>query len=217
MSARAAASPKARRTWRRRAEARPDEILDSALDVFIQQGFDAARMEDIAAGAGITKGALYLYFEGKEALLRALIERELAPMAARVEMLAAAGAGDPAGTIRQLAKLVAGVLANARVFAIPLLVVSISNRFPDLAEEYRANVFARARGALESLIRRGMEIGQFRTVDPAAGARAIIGPLMFEVIWTHALKGPSELGRGQQWVDAQVDILLRGIAAEERA
>lgn len=205
----------ARRTWTRRSEARPDEILSSALDVFIRQGFDAARMEDIAQGAGVTKGALYLYFEGKEQLLRALIERELAPMVMRIEALADAGVADPAKTIRQLARLVSGVLANARIFALPLLVVAIANRFPDLAEDYRMNVFARGRAAMAGLIRRGIAMGQFRAVDAEAGARAIMGPLMFEVIWTHALKGPSELGRSQDWVDAQVDILLNGIAAEK--
>jgi hypothetical protein len=63
------------------------------------------------------------------------------------------------------------------------------------------------------LVQRGVELGQFRNVDPVAAARAMMGPIMVEIIWTHALRGESELGRGQAWIDAQVDILLRGIGA----
>ncbi len=67
------AAPKGAGKWRRRAEARPDELLDAALDEFIARGFDAARVEDIAKRAGLSKGAVYLYFKSKEEVLRALI------------------------------------------------------------------------------------------------------------------------------------------------
>jgi AcrR family transcriptional regulator len=207
------AAMKLRKTWRRRAEARPDEILDAALDVFIANGFDAARMDDVAARAGVTKGALYLYFEGKEAMLRALIEREVQPMVARLEALAEARSPDPTELIRQAAQIVSRALANPRLFAVPLLIVGISGRFPDIAEYYRETVFARGRAVMARLVQRGVELGQFRNVDPVAAARAMMGPIMVEVIWTHALRGESELGRGQAWIDAQVDILLRGIGA----
>ena len=62
-------------TRRRRPEARPDEILDAALSVFAEQGFTAARVEDIARRAGLSKGAVYLYFPSKEAMLNALVEQ----------------------------------------------------------------------------------------------------------------------------------------------
>ncbi|MGE0827959.1 MAG: TetR/AcrR family transcriptional regulator [Hyphomonadaceae bacterium] len=204
---------KSRRSWRRRAQARPDEILDAALDEFIARGFDAARMDDVAARAGITKGALYLYFEGKEAMLRALIAREVQPIMARMEAIAASEAGDPATLIKMAAKVVSGALANPRLFALPLLVISISGRFPDLARFYRESVFARGRGVLASLIERGVALGQFRRVDPIAAARALMGPIMVEIVWTHALKGPSELAENEKLVEAQMDILLHGISA----
>jgi hypothetical protein len=105
-------------------------------------------------------------------------------------------------------------LGQTRIFSIPLLVVSISGRFPDLAEHYRERVLGRGRAALERLIRRGVEIGQFRPVDPAAAARAMMGPIMFEMIWTHALRGESEIGRSDAWLAAHLDILARGIAAQ---
>lgn len=206
---------KKNRTWERRAEARPDEILDAALDEFIVQGFDAARMEDIARRAGISKGAIYLYFTGKEALLRGLIEREVKPVFDRVMTLAQGGAADPKGTLRGIATMMCAVMTDARIAAIPFLVVSISNRFPDIAQFYRREVIEKARAALEGLVAEGVEKGQFRKVDPKIVSRAFIGPMMFEVIWTHVLKGPTDLGN-QKWIEAQFDVLLHGLE-EERA
>src|SRR6266550_6654530 len=59
--------------WRRRKEARPAELLDAALDVFFEKGFAAARLEDIAARAGVSKGTVYLYFSSKEDVFDALV------------------------------------------------------------------------------------------------------------------------------------------------
>lgn len=210
------AQPKKRRTWRRRAEARPDEILDAALDAFIANGFDGARMDEIAARAGITKGAVYLYFEGKEQMLRALIEREIQPIVARLEAAAQIETNDPVAIIRMAATMVAQALANPRLFALPILMASLSGRYPDLADFYRVTVFARGRAVMARLIRRGIELGQFRDVDPVAAARALMGPLMVEVVWTHVLRGESELGRTPELIEAQLDILLNGIAARSK-
>src|SRR5271168_794258 len=64
--------------WRRRKTARPDEIIGAALEEFADRGFAAARLEDIARRAGISKGSLYLYFETKEDIFRAVARAALA-------------------------------------------------------------------------------------------------------------------------------------------
>src|SRR5271165_3729376 len=63
--------------WTRRKEARPTEILDAAVAVFAEKGFAAARMEDIAKRAGVTKGTIYLYFEGKEDVFKTLVRESI--------------------------------------------------------------------------------------------------------------------------------------------
>jgi AcrR family transcriptional regulator len=75
--------------WRRRREARPQELLEAALSVFAEKGFTAARLDEIAARAGVSKGTLYLYFPSKEALLEALIDAAILPRIERVERLVA--------------------------------------------------------------------------------------------------------------------------------
>jgi AcrR family transcriptional regulator len=206
------AGGKKNRTWSRRAEARPDEILDAALDEFVAKGFDAARMDDVAARAGLSKGAIYLYFAGKDALLRALIEREVSPVFQSAAMIAA-NTPDPKAALRAVATMVAGRIANPRLAAIPLLVVSISNRFPELADFYRVHVVEKAIGVIETLIGRGVAMGQFKPVDPRAVVRAMAGPIMFEVIWAHALKGESRLVDPAKWLEAQFTLLFEGLEA----
>ena len=204
---------KQRPAWRRRSGDRPNEILTAALDEFIAKGFDSARMEDIATKAGLSKGAVYLYFDSKEALLRALIEREILPLVARVTAVAEGEAQDPKAALTVFLSSVAALLSNPRIFAVPRLVISISGRFPELRDHYRRSVAEPGRSAIERMIRRGIELGQFRKVDPAAATRAIIGPLFFEALWTHVLAGETALGDPAAFVRGQIDVLVNGIGA----
>jgi len=66
--------------WRRRKDARPGEIVDAALEVFAGKGFAAAKLDDIARLAGISKATLYLYFETKEEIFRAVARAAVASL-----------------------------------------------------------------------------------------------------------------------------------------
>ncbi|MDZ4692080.1 TetR/AcrR family transcriptional regulator [Terricaulis sp.] len=197
--------------WQRRAEARPEEILEAALAEFDERGFEAARMEDIAKAAGISKAAIYLYFPSKMALLEALIEAKVAPLAAQAQKLAAAGQADPLNALKLFATVAAARMADPKVIAVPRLVIGISGRFPEIAEYYRTHVVAKARGALEQLIEAGIASGAIRKVDTAAVVRAFIGPLFFEAMWTHVLKGETALHDPQKLIEQQFDVLLHGL------
>jgi AcrR family transcriptional regulator len=65
--------------WHRRADERPREICAAALDVFAEKGFAAARLDEIARRAGVSKGTLYLYFKDKAELFRAVVRDAIAP------------------------------------------------------------------------------------------------------------------------------------------
>ncbi len=203
--------------WRRRAEARPEEILEAALAEFVEKGFDGARMEDVAQRAQLSKGALYLYFSGKEALLKALIEAKMGPIAAQVRALAEAGAAQPMAALRTIAQVAAARFADPASTAVPRLVVGLSARFPEITAHYRKQVAERAREAFESLIRAGIAQGVFRPVDPRAAARAFIGPLFFEAAWTHVLGGETGFSSPQEMIEGHLDLLFNGLAAEKPA
>ena len=67
------------RAWERRKEHRPGELLDAALEVFVARGYAAARLDDVAARAGVSKGTLYLYYAGKEDLFKAVVRVNIVP------------------------------------------------------------------------------------------------------------------------------------------
>lgn len=198
--------------FRRRAEARPDEILDAALLVFTDKGFEPAKVDEVAARAGVSKGAVYLYFESKEALLRGLIEREVAPVAARIRALAEAGAADPAATLRLLVATAAGLVANEKLFATPRIVLSVAPRFREIAAYYRERVIDEALGAVTRLIREGGKRGVFRDVDAEAAARMVMGPLLLYAMRRHVF-GAREKSSAEARATAHLDILLNGLAA----
>lgn len=206
-------SSRASPRWRRRAGARPEEILEAALAEFTERGFDAARMEDIAKRAGISKGAVYLYFASKEAVLRALIDAKIGPIAGQAEAIARAGADDPVGALKLVASAASMRLRDPQILAVPRLVIGLSARFPELADFYRTHVAERARAALESLIVAGIAKGVFRDVDPHAAARAFIGPIFFEAMWTHVLRGESTFADPEKLVESHLNLLFEGLRA----
>ena len=201
--------------WRRRAEARPEEILEAALAEFNERGFEAARMEDIGKRAGLSKAGVYLYFPSKMALLEALIEARVSPLATQAQTLAHAGKDDPLAALRLLARVAAHRIADPNVFAVPRLVIGLSGRFPQIAEYYRTHVVEKARGALEALIDAAIAKQQIRAVDKGAVVRAFIGPMFFEAMWTHVLRGESALAEPEKLIEQHFDILLNGL--ERRA
>lgn len=199
--------------WRRRADARPEEILDAALAEFNAKGFDAARMEDVAKRAGLSKAGVYLYFPSKEAVLKALIEARVAPIAALARSAFLAGMSDPTTTLKQVGAMLAQRLSDPEVFAVPRLVLGLAGRYPELADYYREHVAEVARAALENLIAEGIKRGQFRDVDPTLAARSLIGAVLFEMLWTHILRGAPE-SNVSAWADAQIDFVLQGLLKE---
>lgn len=198
--------------FRRRSDARPDEILDAALAVFGERGFEAARMDDIAARAGVSKGAIYLYFDSKEAVLKGLIEREVAPFAARVRALAETGGADPAATLRLIVRTATQLTQGPGFAATPRVVLSVAARFPEIGRYYREHVVDIGLGAIEALIESGAASGVFRAVDARAAARMVMGPILLKALHIHILGGAPDRD-AEARAEAIAGILFNGIAA----
>lgn len=212
-----AAGRTARPRWRRRADARPDEILDAALEVFSREGFEAARVEDVAKVAGLSKGAVYLYFPSKEDLLRALIAREVAPFAKGLGVLADAGKSDPKAALKTVVGALGAMIADPKRFQTPKVVLAVAARFPEIGRYYREAVVEIAAGAVAALIAEGARRGEFRKVDPKAAARFVLGPILLEGLWRHILQGPADERPDAARAAAHFDLLMHGLGAGEAA
>lgn len=190
---------------------RADDILDAALKLFDEVGFDAARVDDIAAQAGVSKGGVYLYFKSKTAILEALIARDVAPVAAAAAMLADHGRDDPLGTLRLILSTLPQRLDDPRLFAIPRLVIASSNRFPEIAATYQREVISRVQTAIITLVRGAIEKGQMRAADPLVVCRALMGLAIFEALRRHVFK---EADAGAHVSVAQLETVLSLFAPE---
>src|SRR5437868_3530739 len=129
--------------WTRRKQARPAEILDAALKVFAAKGFAAARMEDIARAAGVTKGTIYLYFENKEAVFKSLVRTEIGDALTVVSANVSAFEGSASALLRMMLSTMAGLLIESDKVVLPKIVIAESANFPWLAEFYRFEVIER--------------------------------------------------------------------------
>ena len=201
--------------WRRRANARPDEVMDAALDLFMENGFAATRVGDIAKRAGLSKGAIYLYFDSKEAILKALIQRSIVPVVESSETLAQNMSGDPQMVIRMIVTLIADRMNDPRIFAIPRLVIAEAGNFPELAQMYRNEVIERGFQALERLLKQGVEQGIFRPMNTRLAIRNIAGPLVVHGLLSSAFKLDSDTKVDPgDFVTSHLDILFNGLLVE---
>jgi AcrR family transcriptional regulator len=202
--------------FRRRAEARPDEVLDAALDLFLERGFSATRVEDIAARAGLSKGAVYLYFPSKEAVLEGIVRRAIVPIAATAVDMVSNYAGDPRTIISMVMKTVARRMADPRTIAIPKLMMREMINFPDFAAMYRREVLDKVIPMVVGLLKTGMAEGYLREVDPDLTIRSIIGPIMLHILLDEVFGvRPADGLALERLIDNHLTILFDGLSAPQ--
>ena len=142
-----------------KAAARREAILEAALDEFHARGFAAARLEDVAARAGVAKGTIYLYFADKEALFEELVRVQLYPVIGTFE--AALNSDLPLrALIDQAIEIFSHQVFGTRRALIMRLIMSEGPRFPALAEFYHREVLSRILGAVRARLVRALDRGE---------------------------------------------------------
>jgi len=170
-----AAEPHEKR-WRRRPEERPRQIIDAALEVFGEHGLAAARLEDIAHRAGVSKGTIYLYFPNKETLFREMIRQRVAEMIIRAEQSVVATGGTASTRLRAYARLLWSHVRAPMFQRLYRLVNGELRQFPGLFEFFMREVPARNMAVIAGIVRHGIDTGEFRRIDDSVAAR------MFQVL-----------------------------------
>ena len=203
--------------WRRRKEARPQEILEAALAVFAEKGFSAARMEDISQRAGVTKGTIYLYFDSKEALFKALVRESLAPTIRGVIEQVRAYQGSSRDLLVLVLTTVGTFIRTSDRVVLPKIVIAEAGNFPELVRFYREEIIDKGLGMLERVIARGIARGEFRKMEPRHVARLCMAPILFAAMWratfAHLDAQPYDY---EGLISTHIDTLLRGISAGDK-
>src|SRR2546430_17353502 len=129
--------------WQRRKDARPEEIVAAALDVFVERGFARARLEEVARRAGVTKGTIYLYFKSKEALFKAVVRGTIVPVIAQGEALAQSFTGSARELLERLVREYWRLVGETAGAGIPKLMMAEAGTFPELTGVYFEGVVTR--------------------------------------------------------------------------
>lgn len=171
---------------RRRPDDRPREILSAALEVFAEQGVGAARLDDIARRAGVSKGTIYLYYADKDALFRACVRatiHEQLDTAERAAAAAAAQAGDPATQLHTYMRAWWRLFTSRHYRVVLRLYHAEMRDFGDLVAYYHDAVVHRAWERLADILSSGMVAGVFRQADPRAIVRNIVALAYAHSAW----------------------------------
>lgn len=197
----------------RRSDSR-DRLLEAALDLFLERGFAATRVDDIAQRAAVSKGCVYLYFRTKHEIFEAVVDEAIVARIARAEQFAADFNGSAS-------ELLEAVLTNnllefwgSASSGIPKLILAESQQFPELAASHFQGITLRARRFIESILQLGIDNGEYRTIDVPYVARCILNALDHELITQHsagiASSGANELDPAH-YVSTVLDLIHTGI------
>src|SRR5205809_4591718 len=213
MPAVARRSRKARPRWQRRKAARPAEIVTAALEVFVERGFAAARLEEVARRAGVTKGTVYLYFKNKEALFKAVVRETIVPVIAKGEAMAQAFTGSARELVERLVREYWRLVGETAVAGIPKLMMAEAATFPELTRFYYEEVVTRGHRLMASVVERGIKNGEFRPVNVMVAAKLAMSPLMHAVVARHAFGScMPEAFDVKKYLATHLDPYLHGIA-----
>lgn len=168
---------------RERKDTRPQEIVAAAFEEFVAKGYAAARLEDVASRARVSKGLPYLYFKTKEELFKAVIRSVISPVfdAMRERMLTtelsceAFLRGPFLSFIQELVK--------SRRILIARLLIAEGHKHPELTAFYYEQVISKGRETLQAFIDRGVERGEFRKTPLRDFPQILIAPALMAVIW----------------------------------
>jgi AcrR family transcriptional regulator len=197
----------------------PEVLLEAAFQVFSLKGYRNTRLEEVAEAAGVTKGAIYYYFDSKEDLLRRAVERRHRAIFGEIEEALEREDAPASAKIR---------LALRRVWqhwtepswgqAFRLVVGQLSVEFPALfrtwAEEGPIQGYRMVRGLIET----GIRGGEFRPdVDSEAAARLVVSGLLFQAA-LHIHLGLDDLAPADpdRIFDSAVDVFLHGLSVTHR-
>jgi AcrR family transcriptional regulator len=179
----AEATAGAKPRWERRKDARPAELIAAALELFVDKGYAGTRLEDVAARAGVSKGTLYLYFENKEDLLKAVVQESVV---ARISETAEELAHFEGSSAELVSYLIHGWWRDYGASAaggISKLMMAESGNFPEIARFFLEEVIDPWHALLAQAIRRGIDAGEFRPVETETFVRVITAPLVMLSLW----------------------------------
>jgi AcrR family transcriptional regulator len=198
--------------WHRRKEARPAEILAAALEMFVERGYAATRLEDVAGRAGVTKGTMYLYFKNKEALFKAVVTEALITNIVRGERLVEEHEGSARELLGKILHVWLDAISQSPASGIPRLMIAEAHNFPELGRFYYDEVVRRGQRLVGRVLQMGIDRGEFRPMDVERTVPLAVAPILFGIVMKHSLYAcAGEEVDMRETLKLHLGLFLRGI------
>lgn len=200
--------------WERRKQDRPQELLAAAMQLFVERGFAATRLEDVAARAGVSKGTLYLYYENKESLFKSVVRTHMLPLLDEAEAMVDNYPGSSADLLRELMLGWWETAMRSGLNGITKLMMAESGNFPELARFYHEEIIVRSDAMVVRMLERGMARGEFRQIDTESMKKVIVAPVVMLMLWDQSF-GPCSITPidSQAYLASLVDLCINGLKA----
>lgn len=199
----------------RRKEARPGELLDAALDLFVEKGFAATRVEEVAARAGVSKGTLFLYFQSKEELLKAVVRENISGRFKEWNDEFASFEGSSADMLSYCMNVWWDRVGATKASGITKLMMSEASNFPKIADFYQQEVIEPGQDLIRRILSRGIARGEFRPLDLDYAVYTVIAPMIFLMLSKHSsgvcIRNGANMNP-KQYIATQVQTLLYGLS-----
>ncbi|MDD2924285.1 TetR/AcrR family transcriptional regulator [Rhodoferax sp.] len=201
----------------RRKDARPGELLAAALDLFVEKGYAATRVEEVAKRAGVSKGTLFLYFSSKEELFKAVVREHITGRFAQWSDEIENFEGNSQEMLRYCLHSWWEHIGATQASGIPKLMMSEASNFPELGAFYQAEVMQPGKALIERILQRGIERGEIRAMDLKYGVYMVLAPLLFLAMWKHSFGtccGTLAQIEPERYLETQLDMLLLGFSTD---
>lgn len=198
----------------RRKQARPGELLAAALDLFVDKGYAATRVEEVARRAGVSKGTLFLYFASKEELFKAVVRENISGRFPQWSNELDAFPGSTADLLHHAMKAWWAHVGATKASGISKLIMSEARNFPELADFYHHEVIEPGNLLIRRILQRGVQRGEFRPLDLQYGVHTVLAPMLYLLVWKHSLgacTGHDTPLVPHDYLSAQIDTLLNGL------
>jgi len=199
-------------TRQRRKDARPLELLEAALALFVEKGFAATRAEEVAQRAGVSKGTLYLYYPSKEELFKAVIAHYLSARIADTAQRVDAYRGRMGPLLEDMLVAWWQQVYDSPASGTFKIIISEVRNFPEIAEFYVQQVIEPGSALIGRIVQRGIDSGEFRPTDVESVVHSLVLPMVMLCAHKHALGACTKQQiDGERFIAEHVALVVRGL------
>lgn len=201
----------------RRKQARPGELLDAALNLFVEKGFTATRMEEVAQRAGVSKGTVFLYFPSKEELFKAVVRENISGRFEEWNTELLTYEGSAADMLQHCMNTWWQRIGSTRASGITKLMISEGSHFPDIVTFYQNEVVQPGHALIRQVLQRGIDRGEFRAINLDFAVYNVVAVMLFLILSKHSAAClPNQVSLDPHaYIANQVALMLQGLGTNQ--